>query len=267
LSQPHIARKRFGQHFLHDQAIIARMVAAISPQAGETLVEIGPGLGALTTPLLERVQRLHVVELDRDVIPALQARCQGMGELIVHQADALRFDFASLVPVQGKLRVAGNLPYNISTPLIFHLLKVAPGIQDMHFLLQKEVVDRLAAHPNTRDYGRLSIMTQYRCQAQALFRVGPGAFTPPPRVDSAYVRLTPWETLPHPASDEGLFARLVNQAFTQRRKTLRNAVRTLADATLIESAGIDPGTRPETLSVKQFVTLANCIYAQGSELT
>jgi 16S rRNA (adenine1518-N6/adenine1519-N6)-dimethyltransferase len=255
----HQPRKRFGQHFLHDAAIIERMVAAIAPQTGDTLVEIGPGLGALTLPLLRRAGRLHVVELDRDVIPHLEERCRDAGELIVHEADALRFDFAGLAPPGGRLRVAGNLPYNISTPLIFHLLRAANVIRDMHFLLQKEVVDRLVASPGSGDYGRLSVMVQYRCRTEALFRVGPGAFRPPPRVDSAYVRLVPWEDLPHRAADEGLFAALVNQAFTQRRKTLRNAVRGFADAALLESAGIDPGARPETLDVARFVSLANRI--------
>lgn len=255
----HQPRKRFGQHFLHDAAIIERMVAAIAPQPGQTLVEIGPGLGALTRPLLLRAGTLHVVELDRDVIPLLQARCRDAGELLIHQADALRFDFSGLAPAGGLLRVAGNLPYNISTPLIFHLLKAADVVQDMHFLLQKEVVERLVAPPGGRDYGRLSVMVQYRCRTEALFRVGPGAFNPPPRVDSAYVRLTPWETPPHHAVDEGLLAALVNQAFTQRRKTLRNAVRGYADVSLLESSGIDPGARPETLDVGHFVALANRI--------
>jgi 16S rRNA (adenine1518-N6/adenine1519-N6)-dimethyltransferase len=255
----HQPRKRFGQHFLHDAAIIERMVAAIAPQSGETLVEIGPGLGALTLPLLRRTGRLHVVELDRDVIPHLEARCRDAGELVVHEADALRFDFAGLAPPGGQIRVVGNLPYNISTPLIFHLLRAADVIRDMHFLLQKEVVDRLVASPGGGDYGRLSVMVQYRCRTEALFRVGPGAFRPPPRVDSAYVRLVPWEDLPHRAADEGLLAALVNQAFTQRRKTLRNAVRGFADASLLESAGIDPGARPETLDVARFVALANRI--------
>ena len=235
------------------------MVAAIAPQAQDTLVEIGPGLGALTLPLLAQVGRLHVVELDRDVIPRLAERCRGAGELIVHSADALRFDFAALAPPQGRLRVVGNLPYNISTPLIFHLLEASRAIADMHFLLQKEVVDRLVAAPGGRDYGRLSVMVQYRCRTEALFRVGPGAFNPPPKVDSAYVRLVPLDTPHHPASDETLFAALVNQAFTQRRKTLRNAVRHLADADTIRAAGIDPGARAETLGVKQFVDLANRI--------
>lgn len=257
----HQPRKRFGQHFLHDTGIIERMLAAIAPQPGETVVEIGPGLGALTVPLLARAGTLHVVELDRDVIPRLQDACRNAGELIVHGADALRFDFASLAPPGGGLRVVGNLPYNISTPLIFHLLESASVIRDMHFLLQKEVVDRLVATPGSGAYGRLSVMVQYRCRAEALFRVGPGAFRPPPRVDSAYVRLVPWEAPPHRAEDERLLASLVNRAFTQRRKTLRNAVRDFADAALLESAGIDPGARPETLDVGRFVALANRITA------
>ncbi|OOG24768.1 16S rRNA (adenine(1518)-N(6)/adenine(1519)-N(6))-dimethyltransferase [Thioalkalivibrio denitrificans] len=255
----HRPRKRFGQHFLHDAAVIAKMVSAIAPRAQDTLVEIGPGLGALTLPLLARVGRLHVVELDRDVIPRLQERCREAGELIVHSADALRFDFAALAPPRGRLRVVGNLPYNISTPLIFHLLEASHAIADMHFLLQKEVVDRLVAAPGSGEYGRLSVMVQYRCRTEALFRVGPGAFNPPPKVDSAYVRLVPLDTPPHPARDETLFAALVNQAFTQRRKTLRNAVRHLADADTIRAAGINPGARAETLGVKQFADLANLI--------
>lgn len=253
----HRPRKRFGQHFLHDPSVIAKIVAAIAPQAGETVVEIGPGLGALTRPLLERLGRLDVVELDRDVIPHLEADCAGRGELIVHNVDALRFDFAALSPAARGLRVCGNLPYNISTPLIFHLLEQADAIRDMHFLLQKEVVDRLAAPPGGGDYGRLSVMLQYRCRAEALFRVAPGAFSPPPKVDSAVVRLTPYESPPHRADDEALFARLVNQAFSQRRKTLRNVLKGLLSTAQIEAVGIDPGLRPETLSVAQFVALSN----------
>ena len=229
----------------------------MAPARGETLVEIGPGLGAITRPLLERLDGLHVVELDRDVIPRLVERCAGAGVLHVHNADALRFDFASLAPARGELRVVGNLPYNISTQLIFHLLDAAPVIADMHFLLQKEVVDRLTATPGSGDYGRLSIMTQYRCRTASLFRVGPGAFTPSPKVDSAFVRLTPYPVPPFPARDERLFARLVNQAFTRRRKTLRNALQGLVDADTIATAGIDPGVRPENLTVQDFVSLAD----------
>ncbi|MEJ2060411.1 MAG: 16S rRNA (adenine(1518)-N(6)/adenine(1519)-N(6))-dimethyltransferase RsmA [Gammaproteobacteria bacterium] len=252
----HRPRKRFGQNFLHDRGILARMVAAIAPRAGDHLVEIGPGLGALTEPLLQHLDALDVVELDRDLIPHLQSLA-GPDRLHIHQADALRFDFTVLADKPGSLRVVGNLPYNISTPLIFHLLENAPLIHDMHFLLQKEVVDRLAAAPGGKDYGRLSVMVQYACEVESLFRVPPGAFTPPPKVDSAFVRLTPYPEPPWRAIDPALLSRLVNQAFTQRRKTLRNAVKGLADSTDIEAAGLDPTQRPETLSVADYVRLAN----------
>ena len=258
--RPHIPRKRFGQHFLHDRGIIDKIVSAIGPQPGERIVEIGPGLGALTCPLLARHGELDVVELDRDVIPRLLENCGDKGELRVHNVDALRFDFAELAGAK-RIRVVGNLPYNISTPLIFHLLESADRIIDMHFLLQKEVVDRLAAAPGSDDYGRLSVMVQYRCRAESLFRVGPGAFSPPPKVDSAVVRLIPFAELPYPAQDEALFARLVNQAFSKRRKTLRNGLKDLLDADGIEAAGIDPGIRPERVSVEEFVRLANAASA------
>ena len=254
----HAPKKRFGQHFLHDPGIISRIVGAIDPQPGQTLVEIGPGLGAITRPVLARCQQLHVVELDRSLIPRLHTEYADIGELVVHAADALKFDIGTVpVPPGQGLRVIGNLPYNISTPLIFHLLKWADGIQDMHFLLQKEVVDRLTALPGTAEYGRLGIMVQYHCQAEALFHVGPGAFRPPPRVDSAVVRLVPWKTPPWPAQDDTLFAALVHQGFTRRRKTLRNALQGLADPAAMMAADIDPGRRPETLSVAEFVRLAN----------
>ena len=252
----HQPRKRFGQHFLHDPGVIARIVSAIGPQPGQNMVEVGPGLGAITRPILARVGELHVVELDRDVIPRLRENCAGIGTLHIHSADALRFDFASLAPAGG-LRVVGNLPYNISTPLIFHLLDAAPAIADMHFLLQKEVVERLTAAPGGGDYGRLSVMVQYRCAATLLFHVGPGAFTPPPRVDSAFVRLVPHVALPCAARDEGLFAQIVARAFSQRRKTLRNALRDLVGEVTFVAAGIDPVRRAETLSVSEFVRLAD----------
>jgi len=254
--KPHRARKRFGQHFLHDRGIIDKIVSAIGPRPGDHIVEIGPGLGALTAPLLERHGELDVVELDRDVIPHLEETCLGKGTLRIHNVDALKFDFGSLAE-DHDLRVVGNLPYNISTPLIFHLLEYAERIIDMHFLLQKEVVDRLAAAPGSNDYGRLSVMVQYRCRAESLFRVGPGAFSPPPKVDSAVVRLVPYDTLPFPARDEQRLAELVNQAFSRRRKTLRNGVKGLLDAEGIERVGIDPSIRPERLTVEEFVRLAN----------
>ncbi len=252
----HRPRKRLGQHFLHDPGAIRRILHAIQPAAGQRLVEIGPGLGAITGPLLEAVGYLEVVELDRDLIPVLERRCQGLGELHIHQADALRFDFAQLRRGQ-QLRVAGNLPYHISTPLLFHLLEQAEHIRDMHFMLQKEVVERLAASPGQAAYGRLSVMLQYYCRVEPLFAIGRGAFSPPPQVESAFVRLTPYAQPPVAVRDEQRFAALVRQAFSQRRKMLRNTLHGLLSVADIEAAGIDPGTRPETLSLADFAALSN----------
>jgi 16S rRNA (adenine1518-N6/adenine1519-N6)-dimethyltransferase len=256
----HRPRKRFGQNFLHDQNVIRGIVAAIHPLPGEQLVEIGPGLGALTTPLLAALGEMDAVELDRDLVPQLEQQFAAAGTLRIHNADALKFDFCSLAKSdEEKLRVVGNLPYNISTPLIFHLLEQSHCISDMHFMLQKEVVNRLAANPGGGDYGRLSIMVQYRCRVEKLFTVPPGAFNPPPKVDSAIVRLTPHTQLPFPARDEKILAQLVTKAFNQQRKTLRNNMKGLLDAAAIEALGIDPGCRPETLALEQFVALANSI--------
>jgi 16S rRNA (adenine1518-N6/adenine1519-N6)-dimethyltransferase len=252
----HRPRKRFGQHFLHDPGVIARIVAAIHPLPGDPLVEIGPGQGALTLPLLAAAGRLTVVELDRDLILPLQARCRDAGELTVYNQDALRFDFCALAG-GGPLRVVGNLPYNISTPLLFHLLEQQHCIADLHFMLQKEVVERMAAGPGTKAYGRLSVMLQYRCAVELLFRIGPGAFQPPPQVDSAFVRLQPHRTPPVTVDDEQVFTRLVQQAFAQRRKTLRNTLRGLLDADEIGKAGVDPAARAETLGLSEFAALAN----------
>ena len=253
---PHRARKRFGQHFLHDPGVIARIVAAIDPQPGERLVEIGPGLGALTLPLLERAGRLEVVEIDRDVIPRLAERAQGRGELVIHEADALSYDFGALAGAGPKLRLCGNLPYNISTPLLFHLLESHGSIADMHFMLQKEVVARMAASPATRAYGRLTVMLAVHCTVERLFDVGPGAFRPPPRVDSAIVRLVPHATAPFAVADPARFAAVVAAAFGQRRKTMRNSLAGLVDPAGFAAAGIDPGRRAETLAPADFARLA-----------
>lgn len=250
----HRARKRFGQNFLHDHHVIGRIVRAIAPRAGERLVEIGPGLGALTLPLLQEAGNLQVVELDRDLIPKLRQLAAGAGDLVIHAGDALQFDFSSLTGEQ-RLRVVGNLPYNISTPLLFHLLEQAGVIQDMHFMLQKEVVDRLAARPATPDYGRLSVMVQFHCRVEKLFTVPPAAFTPVPRVDSAVVRLTP-HSRPPVEADAGILANVVARAFSQRRKTLRNTLRGLLNEVQIAAAGIDPQRRAETLSLDEFAALA-----------
>lgn len=253
----HRARKRFGQNFLTDQGIISRIIRSISPQDGDILVEIGPGQGALTLPLLEQMPRLTVVELDRDLVARLQILQQQFPGLTIVEGDALRFDFAQLAQGDGSLRVVGNLPYNISTPLIFHLLRSAALIKDMHFMLQKEVVERMAAAPGSRDYGRLSVMVQYFCQVDSLFGVPPECFHPRPKVDSAIVRLKPYRELPVVADDFDLFKRVVNTAFQHRRKTLRNTLRNLVPAEALEGLDVDLSRRPEVLSLSEFVTLAN----------
>ncbi len=253
----HIPRKRFGQNFLHDANIIHKIIAAIAPQAGQDLLEIGPGQGAITIPLLKRCHRLQAVELDRDLLAPLAHAAADAGELILHNRDALRTDFCALRLGEQRLRVIGNLPYNISTPLLFHLLDQADCIEDMHFMLQKEVVERMAAAPGTEHYGRLSVMLQYRCEVMPLFSIGPGAFRPPPKVESAFVRLLPHRTLPITVRDETLFARVVQLAFGQRRKTLRNTLKGLLDDTDYAALGINPQIRAEQLDLASFAQLAD----------
>jgi 16S rRNA (adenine1518-N6/adenine1519-N6)-dimethyltransferase len=252
----HRPRKRFGQNFLHDPLVIQRIVQAINPMPGQRLVEIGPGQGAITLPLLRACRQLEVIELDRDLIQPLAEKTATAGKLVIHQQDALRFDFRSLANGE-KLRTVGNLPYNISTPLLFHLIEQSDAILDMHFMLQKEVVDRMAAAPGRGDYGRLSVMVQYHCRVAPLFRVGPGAFKPAPKVDSAFVRLIPWPEPPFPVKDTEYLTTLVRQAFSQRRKTLRNTLKSLLSEQDIRATGTDPSARPETISVEQYVALAN----------
>ena len=261
MSGRHRARKRFGQNFLHDPAIIRRIVEAIQPRAHEHLVEIGPGQGALTGALLASGCTLDVVELDRDLIAPLRTRFSNYPGLQIHQADALRFNFAHLHR-ERKLRLTGNLPYNISTPLIFHLLNHAALIEDMHFMLQLEVVNRMAATPGGKAWGKLGVMTRYHCQVDALFEVAPGAFTPAPRVQSAIVRLRP-RPLPDSSGDtEKQLRRVVTAAFAQRRKTLRNNLRNLIDVQQLEGLGISPGARAETLSLEQFLSISRLIAQQ-----
>jgi 16S rRNA (adenine1518-N6/adenine1519-N6)-dimethyltransferase len=249
----HVPRRRFGQNFLVDAGVAARIVAAINPSPGDRVVEIGPGTGALTQLLLERLHELDAIEIDRDLAARLSERYPSE-RLHLHVTDALAFDFAGL---GEELRVVGNLPYNISSPLLFHLSRVAARLRDAHFMLQREVVERMAAAPGTRSYGRLSVMLQYRFAVQKLFRVAPGSFRPTPKVESALVRLIPHRPLPIQARDEGLFAALVAQAFTQRRKILRNALRERVAEGDWSAAGIDPSLRPETLAVGDFVRLAD----------
>lgn len=253
----HIARKRFGQNFLHDPGVIQKIIAAIQPQPGQDLIEIGPGQGAITLPLLAACGRLQAVELDRDLLTPLQSAAAGVGKLTLHNCDALRTDFCALRTSNQRLRVLGNLPYNISTPLLFHLLDQADCIEDMHFMLQKEVVARMAAGAGAEAYGRLSVMLQYRCAVTPLFTIGPGAFRPPPKVESAFVRLVPYRTPPVAVLDEALFARLVQQAFGQRRKTLRNTLKSLLDDQDFAALGIDPQIRAEQLDLATFARMAN----------
>lgn len=251
----HRPRKRFGQHFLVDRQVIERIARAIDARATDTIVEIGPGLGALTRALIASGARLHLVELDRDLAANWQ---QHAGErLAVHPVDALDFDFGALAPTPAALRIVGNLPYNISTPLLFHLLAQDECILDMHFMLQREVVARLAAQPGSADYGRLGVMVQYRCDVEPLFDVPPRAFEPPPRVMSAVVRLLPQPFVHGRASDYRMLERVVREAFGQRRKTLRNALSTVLDADVLREIGIEPTRRAETLQIAEFVAIAN----------
>ncbi len=263
----HRARKRFGQNFLHDQNIIHRIVRAIRPLRDDTLLEIGPGQGAITAELLASGCALHALELDRDLVDILTRKFGERPNFHLQQGDALKLDLTALTAKAGlapgtKFRVVGNLPYNISTPLIFHLLDNAALIRDMHFMLQKEVVERLAAEPGSGDWGRLSIMVQYHCRVEHLFNVGPGAFNPAPKVDSAIVRLVPHAQLPHPARDHRLLERVVREAFNQRRKTLRNTLKGLLDSEAIAAAGVDGSLRPEQLDLAAFVRLADQLALQ-----
>ncbi len=259
MTVPVRARKRFGQHFLTSPHYIERIVAAIAAKPGDTLVEIGPGRGAITEPLAKSGARLHAIELDRDLARLLEQRFAGTGNVSVVEADALRFDFGSLGP---GLRVTGNLPYNISTPLLFHLLGFAACLDDLHFMLQKEVVDRLAASPGTKAYGRLTIMLGCRMTVEPLFDVPPDAFTPPPKVTSAVVRLRPRPPREIALGNEAALSKLVARAFSQRRKTLRNALKGAAGPEDLEASGIDPAARPETVPIPDWVALANRLSAK-----
>ena len=253
---PHRARKRFGQHFLTDPGVIDAIIAAVAVRDDQAIVEIGPGQGAITKSLASRAKVLHAIELDRDLVAKLKRDYDHSRNVIIHEADALAFDFSAL---GDSLRIVGNLPYNISTPLLFHLLEYRDHIIDMHFMLQKEVVDRMAAPPGSKTYGRLSVMLGCRFSIEALFDVDRLAFEPPPAVTSAVVRLTPLPAETYAINDEDKFSRVVAQAFSQRRKTIRNSLRSVADEALLESVGIDPGLRPEAIAIADYVRLANTL--------
>jgi len=274
----HVPRKRFGQHFLHDPGILARIVAAIAPKPADRIVEIGPGEGALTLPLLRKAGHLTAIELDRDLIEPLRAKAQGVGELTIVNADVLKVNFAEfardgrirLGPSRPSvasgalalLRIVGNLPYNISTPILFHCLEHAGAIDDMHFMLQKEVVDRMAAAPGSKIYGRLSVMLQLRCHVEPLLHVPPGAFRPPPKVDSAVVRLVPLPARELPNVDFAIVEKLVRAAFGQRRKTLSNALSEHMSVAEIGAAGLDSRARAEQLAPHAYVALARVLAAR-----
>jgi len=251
----HKARKRFGQNFLTDPTVIQRIVDSVAPAPGQLMMEIGPGQAALTRPLAESGVELHLVEIDRDLAARLERQFHSNPGVTLHTGDALKMDFGEITAGRP-FRLVGNLPYNISTPLLFHLLQWSELLIDMHFMLQQEVVNRMAATPGGKARGRLSIMCQYRCEVTPLFSVQPGSFTPTPKVQSAIVRLVPHRTPPVHIESMDSFQRLVTQAFSMRRKTLRNSLRQLLSAAVIESAGIDPGLRPETLSLQQFADLS-----------
>ena len=255
----HIARKRFGQNFLHDKYVLSAITEAIAPQADDAMVEIGPGLGAMTEQLMRSLKMMHVVELDRDLVARLE-KTFNPAKLTIHAGDALKFDFSTIpVPAGQKLRVVGNLPYNISSPLLFHLADIAPLVQDQHFMLQKEVVERMAAPPGSKTYGRLSVMLQWRYAIKLLFVVPPEAFDPPPKVESAIVRMIP---LAEPLACDGpTLEAVVLKAFSQRRKVIRNCLAGMFTEAQIIAAGIDPAMRPETVGVAQYVALANSLKA------
>ncbi len=255
---PHKARKRFGQNFLHDTRTLHRIVAALEPSPEDHVVEIGPGKGALTRFLLPACRRLDVVEIDRDLVALLKERFAEREHLRIHSADALRFDFAAL---GTGLKIVGNLPYNISTPLLFHLFRFKTVTETMVFMLQKEVVERLAAPPGDKRYGRLSVMAQYHCHVEKLFTVKPEAFRPRPRVTSAVARLRPHRTPPVEVGDYRTFETLVARAFGQRRKTLRNALRGVVNEEAIRDCGVDPGARAETLPLEAFARLSRTLGA------
>ena len=249
----HVPRKRFGQNFLTDESVIAAIVDAIAPQPRDLLAEIGPGLGALTRPLARALEHLHVIEIDRDIIAWLRTEFPTT-RVTVHEGDALEFDFTAL---GAPLRVVGNLPYNISTPLLFHLARHAGAIRDIHAMLQKEVVQRMIAAPSSSEYGRLSVMLQYRFEMESVLEVPATAFDPVPKVESAVIRLTPYSRLPHPARDETAFGKIVAAAFSQRRKTLRNALKGYFGAADFERLGVDAGLRAQDLGIADFVRLAD----------
>lgn len=255
----HKARKRFGQNFLQDTRIISDIVNAVRPQAGDTVIEIGPGLAAITEPLAKKLDKLHVCEIDRDIVSRLKT-LPFADKLVIHEGDVLQFDFRS---VAGKKKIVGNLPYNISTPLLFKLADIADEVVDMHFMLQKEVVERMTAAPKTNDYGRLGVMLQYFFDMESLIDVPPESFEPAPKVDSAVVRMIPVKHRIGEAQDFDHFSKLVKLAFHQRRKTIRNNLKDLAGDADLEAVGIAPQDRAEHIAPEKYVTLSNYLVGKA----
>jgi len=258
IEKKHQARKRFGQNFLHDQYVIEKIVSTVNPSPEQTIVEIGPGKGAITRLLVNACKELHVVEIDRDLVQRLQTQFASHTNLHIHNVDALRCDFCEFSTDQP-IRLVGNLPYNISTPLLFHIMENINCIEDMHFMLQKEVVMRMASPPGSKQYGRLSVMTQYYCEVDPVFDVSPESFSPAPKVDSSIVRLIPHTEHPVAVKDFANFSKLVTQAFSMRRKTLRNAIKHFLTETQIEACDIDPSQRPEVIDMASYARLSNLI--------
>lgn len=257
-------RKSLGQNFLQDANIISKIVASLNVNDNDIVVEIGPGRGALTELILPLTSTLHLIEFDYDLVRFWEQRNETLPQLHVHSADVLKFDFDTIIKASDKpLKVIGNLPYNISSPVLFHLMKYANHIHSQVVMLQKEVVERMASHPGSKQYGRLSVMLQQRYSIENLFTVPPGAFYPPPKVDSAIARLTPLTEIAHPVDNQDDFAMIVKQAFSQRRKTLRNTLKEQLSGQQIESVDVDPSARAETLSVEDFAALSN-LYSQSS---
>lgn len=256
---PHRARKRFGQNFLTDTSIVSQIVSAINPSANDHIVEIGPGLGALTQALLPTVKCLDAIELDRDLVDKLKAISLPLGNFSIHSADALKFDICSLQKDEQMMRVVGNLPYNISTPLLFRLFEQLGCIADMHFMLQKEVVNRLISEPGSRSYGKLSVIIQYHCRADKMFDVPPTAFSPQPKIDSSIVRLIPHAEPPVSVGNYENFEKIVAASFAQRRKTLHNNLKSFLSDEQLQSVNIDPSRRGETLSLEEFAALSNLL--------
>jgi len=250
-------RKRFGQHLLIDKDTIATIVQTINPSPQQCICEIGPGLGAITLLILKKVSAMHAVEIDRDLSKELLEKCKDIGNLTLHQADVLKFNFNDIASTNQSIRLIGNLPYNISTPLLFHLLQFSHAIIDMHFMLQKEVVDRITATHGSSEYSRLSIMVQSYYKVESLFEIAPHMFSPPPKVTSSFMRLLPGSAVQDKINDRSLFNKIIEVAFQQRRKTIKNSLASIASNNELQQASIDPSQRPQEISIQQYINLAN----------